>query len=61
MTCVGVSQSFVARSDNRPALVGAAEGCDLLILLLRKDQRIAASFHSTAPTGAYRSATQLRR
>jgi len=37
------------------ALVGAAAGCDLLILILKKqDQKIAASFHSTAPTCFYR-------
>jgi hypothetical protein len=34
------------------ALVGAAAGRDLLILILEKqDQKIAASFLSTAPTG----------
>jgi hypothetical protein len=37
------------------ALVGAAAGCNLLILILKKqDQKIAASFHSTAPTCFYR-------
>jgi hypothetical protein len=37
------------------ALVGAAGGCDLLILILKKqDQKVAASFHSTAPTSFYR-------
>jgi hypothetical protein len=37
------------------AFVGAAEGCDLLIFNIFKgadNQKIAASFHSTAPTGA---------
>ena len=38
--------------DLHPPPAGAAEGCDLLILISKKpDQKIAASFHSTAPTG----------
>jgi hypothetical protein len=35
------------------AFVGAAAGCDLLMLLF-KDQKIAASLHSAAPTGPQR-------
>jgi hypothetical protein len=36
----------------RTAPVGAAEGCDLVDPGLEKpNQEIAASFHSTAPTG----------
>jgi hypothetical protein len=51
LTCGSVSQLFVAR----PALVGAAEGCDLLILLLIN--KIKRSQPSAAPT----EAVQLRR
>jgi hypothetical protein len=32
--------------------VGAAARCDLLILIFTTDQKIAASFHSSAPTDA---------
>ncbi|MBP5945940.1 MULTISPECIES: hypothetical protein [unclassified Pseudomonas] len=39
-------------NNHRQTSVGAAEGCDLLTLFFSKqDQKIAASFHSTAPTG----------
>jgi hypothetical protein len=39
-------------NNHRATCVGAAEGCDLLTLIFSKqDQKIAASFHSTAPTG----------
>ncbi|MGH8384997.1 MAG: hypothetical protein ACRESJ_05810 [Pseudomonas sp.] len=37
--------------------VGAAAGCDLLILLLT-NQKIAASLHSSAPTGVSNTSSQ---
>ncbi|WP_277760368.1 hypothetical protein [Pseudomonas sp. A34-9] len=38
-------------NNHRQTTVGAAEGCDLLTLIFSKqDQKIAASFHSAAPT-----------
>jgi hypothetical protein len=44
--------STISLYHNSSSRVGAAAGCDLLILILEKqDQKIAASFLSSAPTG----------
>ena len=44
--------SFNGKKTSWLTPVGAAEGCDLLIQMFKsKDQKIAASFHSSAPTG----------